>query len=195
MPRKSRCHLCHFSYLLYLLLVLHSSREDKPPWSYELHTEIFSWASHRNCRNPRRGKLQEQFTGRAMSRLCPYCCPYCPWQAVHAAASQIPTHATNVNLCWLLRRDLEPLQEQSLDVSLVADSGNRSPWSPALTKGKAGNSTQAGQTQILLEQNASLQLRKGSLLSQAERSSGDWLISPKCLRTQSHFLLLNISDK
>lgn len=79
-----------------------------------------------------------------------------------------PTHTGNVNLCWLLRRDLKPLKQQSLDVTHVPDSGNRNPWRPwslAPAKGKAGNSTQALQAQILLEHNASLQLLKGSLLS------------------------------
>lgn len=38
-----------------------------------------------------------------------------------------PTPPGNVNLCWLLRRDLKPLKEHSLDVTHVPDSGNRSP--------------------------------------------------------------------
>lgn len=79
----------------------------------------------------------------------------------HSSCQPSPMHTGNVNLCWLLRTDLKPPKEQSLDVTHVPDSGNRSPWcpwSPALAKGKAGNSTQALQAQILLEHKASLQL-------------------------------------
>lgn len=88
-----------------------------------------------------------------------------------------PTYTDNVSLCWLLDRDLKPPKEQSLDVTHVPDSGNRSPWcpwSPALAKGKSENSTQALQAQILLEHKVSLQLQKRPLLSQvsAVREAG-----------------------
>lgn len=116
---KSRCNLCHFSYLLYLLLLLQrgfAQQRGVPRWL----TSLILWNEHQKYSHGQATVTSETQYGansscsshaRTASRLYSSCSPYCPLQAVHTAASQVPTNGSNVSLSWLLRRDVGPLKE------------------------------------------------------------------------------------